>query len=115
MTAISNFSFIILTYNEELYLPRLFRSIEELNAPIYILVSGSSDLTLAICKRYNATLCVQPFENYPKQWKVALESFEILTPWVICLDADHIVTAELFSTLYNFKNENYKDINGIIF
>ena len=109
------FSFIILTFNEEQHLPRLLSSIEKLEAPVFILDSGSTDLTLAICKKYNATVCTNPFENHPKQWKAALESFEIITPSVICLDADHIVTSELCSILSSFKNEDHKSVNGIYF
>lgn len=109
------YSFIILTYNEEQHLPRLLSSIEKLEAPIYILDSGSTDTTLEICKKFNAAVGIHPFENHPKQWKAALESFQIITPWVICLDADHIVTSELYSILNTFKNEDYKDVNGIYF
>jgi glycosyltransferase involved in cell wall biosynthesis len=41
-------SFIILTYNEEVHLPRLLNSIAALEAPVYILDSGSTDNTLRI-------------------------------------------------------------------
>src|SRR5437764_12173567 len=90
-----DFSFVILTYNEELHLPRLLTSIKDLNAPIFVLDSGSNDRTLEICKEYNATVKTYAFENHPKQWNVALSCFDIQTPWIIALDADQIVTLEL--------------------
>lgn len=109
------FSFVILTYNEEMHLPRLLQSISELNAPIFILDSGSTDSTIAIGESYGATFLYHPFENHPTQWDYALKNFDIKTPWVIGLDADHIVTPELRERLANFRDKDHQDINGIYF
>ncbi|WP_131535931.1 glycosyltransferase family 2 protein [Pedobacter nototheniae] len=110
-----DFSFIILTYNEEIHLPRLLNSIKGLNAPIFILDSGSTDRTLKIAKEFNAVVKSNSFENHPKQWDFALKNFEINTPWIIGLDADQIVSKELFQLLEKFKDEDHKGINGIYF
>lgn len=111
-----DFSFIILTYNEEQHLPRLLESIKDLNAPIFILDSGSTDKTLEIASSYQAEVLFNKFENHPKQWDFALKNFKISTPWIIGLDSDHIVLPELFQILKNFKNENIAaDVNGIYF
>ena len=72
----SYFSFIILTFNEEVHLPRLLESIKDLNAPIFILDSGSTDATLSIAEAYKATVLYNKFENHPKQWDFALNNFE---------------------------------------
>lgn len=110
------FSFIILTFNEETHLPRLLESIKNLNAPIYILDSGSEDGTLKIAKKYEAEVAYQKFENHPKQWNVALNHFQIKTPWIIGLDADQIVTTELYNKLENFRDEDLpSNITGIYF
>ncbi len=98
-----------------MHLPRLLGSIAGLNAATYILDSGSTDGTLKIAADFNATVLYNPFENHPKQWDFALKNFEINTPWVICLDADQIVTPELFTLLQNFKDEDHQNINGIYF
>jgi glycosyltransferase involved in cell wall biosynthesis len=111
----SEFSFIILTYNEEQHLPRLLQSIEELHAPIYILDSGSTDKTFEICRKHNAIIHIHAFENHPRQWNVALNYFQITTPWIIALDADQIVTKELLMQLKQFKDIEYKNINAIYF
>ena len=110
-----HFSFIILTLNEELHLPRLLNSIGSLNALTYVLDSGSTDKTLEICNDYNVETKIHPFENHPKQWDIALNSFLITTPWIIGLDADQIVTPELLKLLEHFKNNDYLDTNGIYF
>ncbi|MDQ7947313.1 MAG: glycosyltransferase family 2 protein [Pedobacter sp.] len=109
------FSFIILTFNEEQHLPRLLQSIAGLASPIYILDSGSTDGTLAIAEKYRALVKTNAFENHPKQWDFALKNFEIKTPWIIGLDADQVVTPELYAQLQQFKDEDHAGTNGIYF
>jgi len=110
-----HFSFIILTFNEEMHLPRLLNSISSLNARTYVLDSGSTDRTLQICAAYNVEVIVHPFENHSMQWDIALKSFAIKTPWVIGLDADQIVTPELCTLLEHFKNVDFLNVDGIYF
>ncbi|MBS1532178.1 MAG: glycosyltransferase family 2 protein [Bacteroidetes bacterium] len=111
----NQFSFIILTYNEEIHLPRLLASIADLEAPIFILDSGSTDKTIEIGKQYGAIFMEHPFENHPKQWDFALKNFAVTTPWVICLDADQQVTCELNTRLKDFKDDGHAAIDGIYF
>ena len=113
ITLNTQFSFIILTFNEEQHLPRLLKSIKELEAPVFILDSGSTDQTIEIGKQFGATFQFNAFENHPKQWDHALKNFSITTPWVICLDADQEVTPELRAKLKDFKEEEHLNINGI--
>ena len=112
----SEYTFIILTFNEELHLPRLFNSIIELNSPIFILDSGSTDKTLTLAKEFDARLLYNKFENHPKQWDFALKNFDISTPWIIGLDADQIILDELFQKLKYFNDKEIpSDVNGIYF
>lgn len=111
----SQYSFVILTYNEEIHLPRLLESVRVLNAPVFILDSGSSDNTIAIATESGAAVLQHPFENHPKQWDYALKNFTIQTPWVIGLDADQVATPELIKHLADFRDEDYQGINGIYF
>jgi glycosyltransferase involved in cell wall biosynthesis len=111
----TQFSFIILTYNEEVHLGRLLQSASDLNAPIFILDSGSTDKTIAIGEQYGATFLQHQFENHPTQWDYALKNFPVKTPWVICLDADQVVTPELKNRLSNFRDQDHSGISGIYF
>ena len=111
----TQFSIIILTFNEEIHLPRLLKSTQPLDAATYILDSGSTDTTLSIAESFGCEVKNNPFVNHPKQWNAALNSFEIKTPWVICLDADQEVSFKLLKLLEAFKDENHKDVNGIYF
>jgi len=111
----ADFSFIILTYNEEVHLPRLLNSIKGLDARICVLDSGSTDNTIEICRQYHAEVQTHPFKNHPTQWNHALKAFDISTPWIIALDADHIVTPELYRQLESFRDADFSGINGIYF
>jgi glycosyltransferase involved in cell wall biosynthesis len=109
------YSFIILTYNEEIHLQRLLTSMAGLNAPVFILDSGSTDNTINIAEQAGAITARHPFVNHPLQWDYALKTFSIITPWVICLDADQVITPELHTLLSNFKDENHSHVHGIYF
>jgi glycosyltransferase involved in cell wall biosynthesis len=109
------YSFIVLTYNEEMHLPRFLQSIAGLNAPVFIVDSGSTDATVKIGEEFGATFLYNPFENHPKQWDFALKNCPVQTPWVICLDADQVVTPELKECLINFKDEDHTGTNGFYF
>ncbi|MXV17108.1 glycosyltransferase family 2 protein [Hufsiella ginkgonis] len=111
----AHFSFIILTYNEECHLPGLFNAISGLNAPVYVLDTGSTDRTLDLCEQFGAITAVHPFYNHPVQWQVALDLFPVNTPWIIGLDADQRPDKELFDSLRAFRDEDYPAINGIYF
>ena len=111
----AHYSFLILTYNEELHLERLLSSISCLNAAVYILDSGSTDQTLAIARRFGAQVKQHPFSNHPQQWHQALQLFDTPTPWVIGLDADQIISEALQQLLLEFKDENYQHVDGIYF
>jgi len=110
-----DFSFVILTYNEEEHLPRLLNSVKDLNAEIFVLDSGSTDSTLEICRLNGVKTAYHAFENHPRQWDAALRAFNFSTPWLICLDADQIVTPELYQQLLHFRDSEYTGIDGIYF
>ncbi len=111
----TEFSFIVLTFNDEMHIGRLLASIQDLSAATFILDSGSTDRTLDICATYDTFYSHHPFENHPKQWHEALRRFDIKTPWVIALDADQIVSDQLRALLTAFKDEHVSHVNGIYF
>lgn len=111
-----DFSFIILTYNEEIHLPRLLDSIQLLNAEVFIIDSFSTDKTLEIARAHNCTILQNKFINHPLQWDFALKQCNVQTSWIIGLDADQYLSKSLFEYLYKFKNDNIApDINAIYF
>jgi exosortase/archaeosortase family protein len=109
------FSFLILSFNDEMHIGRLLESIKPLRAAVFILDSGSTDNTLNISRAYGATVQYHPFENHPRQWNKALHCFEITTPWIVALDADQVLSPELLDLLRAFDPDEHPDLNGIYF
>ncbi len=91
----NSFSVIILTYNEEKNIRACLESVIKLEAEIFIVDSGSTDQTLAICREYTANIHHHSWTNYSEQRNWALENLPITTSWVMNVDADHRVTPEL--------------------
>lgn len=110
-----NFTFIILTYNEEIQLPRLLQSIKDLDAETFVLDSGSIDNTITVAENFGAKVKTNSFVNHPKQWDCALKNFDVKTSWIIGLDADQTVSPELFQLLKDFDKTKVADVNGIYF
>src|SRR5690606_31940288 len=75
----------------------------------------STDETLRICNEHHLEVVYHRFSNHPKQWNAALKAFRILTPWVVCLDADQAVSHELLILLSNFNSGEHERVDGIYF
>ncbi|MCU0450928.1 MAG: glycosyltransferase family 2 protein [Bernardetiaceae bacterium] len=111
-----DFSVIVLTLNEELHLPRLLAQVAQLGVPVFVVDSGSTDQTLAIAQQFGATVYFHPFVDHPQQWHYALTHLPVITPWVICLDADQVLTSPLLAKLAHFSDATLPaDLNAIYF
>lgn len=101
-------SVAIITKNEADNLPRLLASLEPLNpAEIIIVDSGSSDETVAIAKAHGARVIETDWPGHVAQKNRALEACE--QPWVLSLDADEPISAELaqnIQTLFTASRAN---------
>jgi glycosyltransferase involved in cell wall biosynthesis len=86
---------IILTYNES---PNIGRTLDSLKwaQDIVVVDSGSTDGTTEVVARHpQARLFERPFTTHAEQWNFALTQTKITTEWVLALDADYQVPAEL--------------------
>jgi glycosyltransferase involved in cell wall biosynthesis len=92
-------SIIILTHNEEKNIEACLKSVLDLNCPIFLVDSGSTDNTLKIVEEFPVQLSHHPFQNYGQQRNWALKNLPIATPWVLNMDADHRITPELASEI----------------
>jgi len=93
---------IILTRNEARDLPACLESLVGLTDQIYVIDSGSTDATLDIARRYRAHILEHAFVNYATQFNWALDQLpaeDSPSTWVLRIDADERVSAELKTSL----------------
>ncbi len=90
---------LILTYNEA---PNIGRTLERLcwASEIVLVDSFSDDETLEIASGFpQVRIWQRAFDSHGSQWNFGLKETGIITPWVLALDADYILTDELVSEL----------------
>lgn len=84
---------LVITYNEAVNLARCLDRLAWAER-VLIVDSGSTDATLAIAQRYpNVDVVQRPFDSFAEQCNYGLSCIE--TPWVLSLDADYELSAEL--------------------
>ena len=93
----STLTVTVITKNEERCIDACLASIADLADEIIVLDSGSTDSTIAICESYNAKVSSVDWPGFgvQKQRAVAQASCD----WVLSLDSDEVVTAELSAAI----------------
>lgn len=86
---------IILTYNELQHLGRALDHIVPFASDVFVVDSYSTDGTIQIAKDRGVPLFQHPFQNQAKQFEWAMESIPTACEWVMRLDADEVVEADL--------------------
>lgn len=82
---------IVLTLNEEAYLPDCLASLRLLTDRVIVLDSGSTDGTQAIATATGASVITREFDGYASQRNAALD-LATDADWVLFLDADERLT-----------------------
>ncbi|WP_193195797.1 glycosyltransferase family 2 protein [Nostoc sp. MG11] len=98
---------LILTYNEA---PNIDRTLQFLKwaKTIVVIDSDSNDETLEILQFYpQVKVFKRKFDTHAKQWNYGLEQVE--SKWVLSLDADYIVTADLKAEIINLPADGQID------
>ena len=90
---------VVLTFNEEQNLAACLDSVRSWAANVFVVDSGSTDATVEIADARGATVVTHPFETHARQWQWALATLPISTDWVLALDADQQVSAELAAAI----------------
>lgn len=84
---------VVLTLNEERHLPDCLASVRDLGRQLLVVDSGSTDRTVEIALAAGAEVVTHRFVDFPSQRNAALEL--VREPWVLFVDADERVSAEL--------------------
>lgn len=98
-------SAVIITLNEEKNIARCLQSLQGVADEIVVIDSNSTDRTAAICKDFDVTFLLNPFEGHIQQKNFALEKAS--HPIVLALDADEALSKELQASILEVK-KNWK-------
>ena len=111
---VADVTVIILTLNEELHLARALACISWA-ARIVVIDSGSTDATVTIAKSLGADVLIHAFRSHADQLNWALDNANITTEWVMRLDADEIIGADLANNIKSAIKTLQTDITCINF
>ncbi len=104
---------VILTYNESLHLPRALEHVVGFAQEVFVIDSFSTDKTVESATTYGAHVLQHPFQNYAKQFQWAIENAPITAEWVMRLDADEIVEADLAEEIAAKLSKLPSDVTGV--
>ena len=97
---------LILTYNEA---PNIARTLAPLNwaREVVVVDSFSDDDTVEIAASFaNVRVIQRRFDSHRNQWEFGLRETGISTPWVLALDADYVVSADLVAELEQLQPDD---------
>ena len=86
---------VILTYNESMHIARAIRLVKGIAREIFVIDSFSSDDTVEIARAEGATVLQNRFINQSRQFQWGLENAPIQSSWIMRLDADEEIYADL--------------------
>jgi glycosyltransferase involved in cell wall biosynthesis len=100
---------VILTYNEAPNIARTLAALEWAR-DIVVVDSFSNDATLQVLNSHpNVRVHQRAFTAHAEQWNFAIEQTGIATPWILALDADHVLSAELVEELARLQAPEHVD------
>ena len=102
MTGRAPVSVIVLTFNEQANIDACLASVAEWAGEIWVVDSGSRDETLERARRYTDQIASHPFDNYSESRNWAQRELALAHEWVLHIDADERVSAELRSSIERF-------------
>jgi glycosyltransferase involved in cell wall biosynthesis len=100
----------LITLNEERNLPRCLASIAPLVDEIVVVDSGSEDATRTIAEKFGARVVYQDWLGYVGQKNFALA--QARHPWVLSIDADEEISAELSEAICELKADATAEAAG---
>jgi len=104
---------VILTHNETLHLQRALEHIAGFAQEVFVVDSFSTDGTADLARSFGAHVLEHPFQNYAKQFEWALENAPITSEWVMRLDADEVVEADLAAEIVAKLAKLPPDVTGV--
>lgn len=111
--AFADLTAIILTYNEEQHIERCVRFLRSFAKVVYVVDSYSTDSTVVLAKACGAQVYRNIFVNQAQQFNWALDNIKIHTEWIMRIDADEIIEADLAVQIRSDLCSLPRDVVGI--
>jgi glycosyltransferase involved in cell wall biosynthesis len=108
-----NISVVIITKNEAHIIANTLQSLQAVTNDIVIVDSGSTDGTVAICKKFNATVIETDWGGYGINKNKGIDAAK--HDWILSLDADEAIDAELQQSLLQLALTNSNEVFNIRF
>lgn len=105
---------IILTYNEAHHIARALASVAAFADEVFVIDSGSTDETCRTAEAAGARVLVHPFVNQAQQFNWALDNAPVVSDWILRLDADEIIEADLAGSMAERLGALPPDVTGVI-
>jgi glycosyltransferase involved in cell wall biosynthesis len=105
-------SAILISYNEELDLPRALASLAGITDEIILVDSGSTDRTCEIALAFGARVYSRKLDSFAEQKNYAASLAE--NDWILSIDCDEELSPELRSSMLAWKQQP-ADKNGYTF
>lgn len=104
-----NLSIVIIAKNEEKRIEKCLKSVK-FASEIILVDSGSNDNTIKIAEKFGAKVFKRDFDNYGYQKYFAVT--KATKKWILCIDADEIVSKKLSSEIKNIVKLDNNEISG---
>jgi len=114
-TGMPTLTVLILTFNEERHIERAIASVRDIATDILVVDSFSTDRTVELARAAGARIMENKFINYSKQFQWGLDNGGITSDWILRLDADEVVEADLSAELCRDLPTLPKDVVAINF
>jgi glycosyltransferase involved in cell wall biosynthesis len=106
---------LILTFNEARHIERSIASVRDIAREIVVVDGFSTDGTAELAAAAGARVLRHKFENYSRQFQWGLDHGGIATEWIMRLDADEIIEADLAREIAARLPTMEADVAGINF
>lgn len=104
---------VLLTHNEGIHLARALDAVKPFAKSMHIIDSGSTDDTIAIAERYGAEILQNKWKNYANQFQWAMDHITTDAEWILRLDADEIIEADLAARINTELPKLGSDVVGV--
>ncbi len=109
----ANISVVLITFNEENKIKKTIEAVSSLTDDIIVIDSFSTDNTKAICESLGVTFIQKAWSGYGSQKNTGHAYAK--HDWILSIDADEVVSAELLQELKNLKFNSEKQVFNIPF